>query len=120
MSPRMAVADSDGWLTLVDRVKDLIIVSGFNVYPAEVEDVLIEHPDVADAAVIGVPNDRTGEAVAAFVVPADGRTPTLASLRDHVASRLARYKVPISLTVMDELPRNQAGKVVRRVLSDPV
>ena len=115
----VAVSDDQGFLSLVDRMKDLIIVSGFNVYPAEVEDVLIEHPDVTDAAVIGVPNDRTGEAIAAFVVPVAGRTPTLASLRDHVAGRLARYKVPTRLTLMDELPRNQAGKVVRRVLSDP-
>ena len=115
----VAVSDEQGFLSLVDRMKDLIIVSGFNVYPAEVEDALIEHADVTDAAVIGVPNERTGEAVAAFVVPVPGRTPTLASVREHVASRLARYKVPSTLTLLDELPRNQAGKVVRRVLAAP-
>ena len=115
----VAVSDDQGFLSLVDRMKDLIIVSGFNVYPAEVEDALIEHADVADAAVIGVPNDRTGEAIAAFVVPVAGRTPTLASLREHVASRLARYKVPSTLSLLDELPRNQAGKVVRRMLAAP-
>ncbi len=114
----VAVADDHGFLSLVDRLKDLIIVSGFNVYPAEVEDVLIEHPDVADVAVIGLPNARTGEAIAAFVVASPGAAPTLAALRDHVARRLARYKVPATLELIDELPRNQAGKVVRRALTD--
>ena len=114
----VAVSDDDGFLSLVDRMKDLIIVSGFNVYPAEVEDVLLEHPDIADAAVVGAPNPRSGEAVAAFVVPVPGREPTLAGIRDHVARRLARYKVPTSLRLVDALPRNQAGKLVRRAL-DP-
>ncbi len=114
----VAVADDQGFLSLVDRMKDLIIVSGFNVYPAEVEDALMESADVADAAVIGVPNPRTGEAVTAFVVPAPGATPTLSALREHVAHRLARYKVPTTVHVIDELPRNQAGKVLRRNLAD--
>jgi len=114
----VAVADDQGFLSLVDRMKDLIIVSGFNVYPAEVEDALMESAEVADAAVIGVPNARTGEAVTAFVVAAPGATPTLATLREHVARRLARYKVPTTVHVIDELPRNQAGKVLRRDLVD--
>ena len=112
----VAVADDQGFLSLVDRMKDLIIVSGFNVYPAEVEDALMEHGDVLDAAVVGVPNPRTGEAITAFVVPAPGTSPTLATLRDHVARRLARYKVPTTVHLIDELPRNQAGKVLRREL----
>ena len=114
----VAVADDQGFLSLVDRMKDLIIVSGFNVYPAEVEDALMESADVADAAVIGVPNLRTGEAITAFVVAAPGAQPTLGALRDHVAHRLARYKVPTTVHVIDELPRNQAGKVLRRELAD--
>ena len=114
----VAVADDQGFLSLVDRMKDLIIVSGFNVYPAEVEDALMESSDVADAAVIGVPNARTGEAITAFVVAAPGANPTLAALRDQVARRLARYKVPTTVHVIDELPRNQAGKVLRRELAD--
>jgi len=114
----VAVADDQGFLSLVDRMKDLIIVSGFNVYPAEVEDALMESAEVADAAVIGVPNARTGEAVTAFVVAAPGATPTLATLREHVARRLARYKVPTTVHVIDALPRNQAGKVLRRDLVD--
>jgi len=114
----IAVADDEGFLSLVDRMKDLVIVSGFNVYPAEVEEVLATHPDIAEVAVIGTPSPRTGEAVAAFVVPQPGRPdPTLAALRDHVARRLARYKVPTSIHVVAELPRNQAGKVVRRELA---
>lgn len=115
----VAVAGDHGFLSLVDRLKDLVIVSGFNVYPAEVEEALLEHPDVADAAVIGVPNERTGEAVAAFVVAAPGTNPTLASLRDHVAQRLARYKVPSTVQFLAELPRNQAGKLLRRQLEPP-
>ncbi len=114
----VAVADDEGFLSLVDRMKDLIIVSGFNVYPAEVEEVLREHPDIADAAVVGVPSPRSGEAVAAFVVAEPGRTPTLAGIREHVARRLARYKVPTSVELVEDLPRNQAGKLLRRAL-DP-
>jgi long-chain acyl-CoA synthetase len=114
----VAVSDDQGYLSLVDRLKDLVIVSGFNVYPAEVEDVMATHPDVAEVAVIGVPSERTGEAVAAFVVARPGGTaPSLAALRDHVSRRLARYKVPTELHVVDELPRNQAGKVLRRELA---
>jgi long-chain acyl-CoA synthetase len=115
----VAVCDDDGFLSLVDRMKDLVIVSGFNVYPAEVEEVLRTHPDVADAAVIGIPNSRTGEAVAAVLVPRPGAEPSLASVRDHVARRLARYKVPTAVQMVDALPRNQSGKVLRRALSVP-
>ncbi|MGH8982774.1 MAG: AMP-binding protein [Acidimicrobiia bacterium] len=112
----IAVIDDDGELRLVDRSKDLIIVSGFNVYPAEVEDVLREHPDVAEAAVVGEPNDRTGEAVAAFVVPRPGRAPTAPDLIAHCARLLARYKCPERVEVVDSLPRSFAGKVLRREL----
>lgn len=116
----VAVADDHGFLSLVDRMKDLVIVSGFNVYPAEVEEALMEHPDVDDVAVIGVPNARTGESITAFVVACAGTAPTLATLRDHVARRLARYKVPTAVHLVDELPRNQAGKVLRRELAASV
>jgi long-chain acyl-CoA synthetase len=115
----VAVADDDGFLSLVDRMKDLVIVSGFNVYPAEVEDALRTHPDVADAAVVGAPDARTGEAVVAFVVPRGGApAPSLAAVRDHVARRLARYKVPTAVHAVTELPRNQSGKILRRELAD--
>jgi long-chain acyl-CoA synthetase len=112
----LAVADDDGWLRLVDRAKDLIIVSGFNVYPAEVEDALVEHPDVAEAAVVGVADPRSGEAVVAYVVACDGATPTWTELTAHLRRRLARYKLPTRVEVVDELPRSFAGKLLRREL----
>ena len=112
----LAVVDDDGWLQLVDRAKDLIIVSGFNVYPAEVEDALVEHPDVAEAAVVGVPDPKSGEAVVAFVVPCDGATPTWTELIAHLRRRLARYKLPSRIEFVTELPHNFAGKVPRRAL----
>lgn len=112
----VAVSDDDGYLSLVDRVKDLVIVSGFNVYPAEVEDVLRTYPGVADAAVIGVPSARTGEAVAAWVVAEPGVALTVDALREHASRQLARYKVPSTLEIVDALPRDAAGKLLRRVL----
>jgi long-chain acyl-CoA synthetase len=112
----LAIADEDGWLRLVDRAKDLIIVSGFNVYPAEVEDALVEHPDVAEAAVVGVADPKSGETVVAFVVPCDGATPTWTELTAHLRHRLARYKLPSRIELVAELPHNFAGKVPRRAL----
>jgi long-chain acyl-CoA synthetase len=112
----LGVLGDDGNLQLVDRAKDLIIVNGFNVVPAEVENVLIQHPQVDDVAVVGEPSDRTGEAVRAVIVPAGGATPTLADLASFAATRLARYKCPTILTVVDDIPRGQAGKVIRRQL----
>lgn len=116
----VAVADADGWLSIVNRIKDLIIVSGFNVYPAEIEEVLAENDDVSEAAVIGVPDARTGEAIVAFVVPADGAHPSAEELREFTAARIARYKVPSRVEVVDDLPRTMAGKVLRRALRDLV
>jgi long-chain acyl-CoA synthetase len=112
----IAVLDDTGALSLVDRSKDLVIVSGFNVYPAEVEDVLLDHPDVAEAAVVGESHSRTGEAVVAFVVAEPGRTPTADELGAHCARSLARYKCPARVEVVDALPRSFAGKVLRREL----
>ncbi len=112
----LAIVDDDGWLRLVDRAKDLIIVSGFNVYPAEVEDALVEHPDVAEAAVVGVADPKSGEAVVAYVVPCDGAKPTWTELTAHLRRRLARYKLPSRIELVNELPHNYAGKVSRREL----
>jgi len=112
----VAVVDDAGELTLVDRSKDLVIVSGFNVYPAEVEDVLLTHPAVAEVAVVGEPHPRTGEAVVAFVVPEAERTPTADELVAHCARSLARYKCPTRVEVVAALPRSFAGKVLRREL----
>lgn len=112
----VAVADADGLLQLVDRTKDLIIVNGFNVYPAEVEGVLREHSDVGDVAVLGRPSARTGEEVVAYVVPTPGRDPDVRDLSGFCATRLARYKRPAAVEIVDELPRSPMGKVLRRVL----
>jgi long-chain acyl-CoA synthetase len=113
----VAVVDDDGFLSLVDRKKDLIIVSGFNVYPAEVEDVLLAHPGIADAAVVGTNHPRTGEAVVAWVVAEEGVSLTPDDVREHAARNLARYKVPATVEVVAALPRNEAGKLLRRELS---
>ena len=112
----IAIVDDDGYLYLVDRAKDLIIVSGFNVYPAEVEDVLLDHPDVAECGVIGVPHPHTGEAVKAFVVLQAGARAQEDSLISWCLDNLARYKCPSKIMFVDELPRNVSGKLLRRSL----
>ncbi|MFK7919086.1 MAG: AMP-binding protein [Ilumatobacter sp.] len=114
----MATLDDDGYLWLVDRAKDLVIVSGFNVFPAEVEDVLSAHGDVVEAGVIGVPHPHTGEAVKAFVVTVSGSDVDEESLREFCLDHLARYKCPNKIMFVDELPRNTTGKLVRRRLLD--
>jgi long-chain acyl-CoA synthetase len=113
----IAVADTDGWLTLVDRAKDVVIVSGFNVFPGEVEEALRTHRDVEDVAVIGEPHPRTGETVVAYVVARAGQTPDPVELLRHAGRQLARYKLPTRVEVVDALPRTLAGKLVRRALS---
>ena len=112
----IAVSDDEGNLWLVDRAKDLIIVSGFNVYPAEVEEVLAEHPAVAEAGVVGVPHPHQGEAVKAYVVLRPGATVQEDTLVDWCLDRLARYKCPSKVLFVDALPRNANGKVLRRSL----
>jgi long-chain acyl-CoA synthetase len=116
----IATTDDDGYLYLVDRAKDLIIVSGFNVYPAEVEEVLAEHPAVAEVAVIGVPHPHHGEAVKAYVVPAPGAEVDEDALIAHCTDFLARYKCPSKVLFVDRLPRNASGKVLRRELDGTV
>jgi long-chain acyl-CoA synthetase len=112
----VAVADGDGYLYLVNRAKDVIIVSGFNVFPGEVEEVLMAHAGVKEAAVVGVAHPHTGEAVKAFVVVEAGQSFEEDLLIDFCADRLARYKCPSKVTFVDELPRGQGGKVLRRAL----
>ncbi|HET6295824.1 MAG TPA: AMP-binding protein [Kribbella sp.] len=105
--------DSDGDLYLVDRLRELIIVSGFNVFPSEVEEVLVGFPGVREAAVIGVPSEETGEAVKAFVVPATGAALDPAAIREFAATRLARFKCPVEVEVVDHLPHSVTGKVAK-------
>ena len=109
----IAVIDEHGNLFMVDRIKDLIIVSGFNVYPGEVEDVIRTHPAVADAAVVGTPHPHTGEAVRAYVVLRDGTHLDEDALVDHCRRNLARYKSPSKVLFVPELPRNISGKLQR-------
>ena len=112
----IAVADDAGNLTIVDRVKDLIIVSGFNVFPAEVEETLLEHPGIEAAAVVGVEHPHTGETVKAYVVAAPGAHVDEETLIEFCAARLARYKCPTKILFLDELPQGMGGKVLRRTL----
>ena len=113
----IATVDDEGYLYLVDRVKDLIIVSGFNVYPAEVEQVIAEHPGVAEVGVIGVPHPHDGEAVKAFVVCAPGVHLDEEQLISWSRGRLARYKCPSKIVFVDQLPRNVSGKLLRYTLA---
>jgi acyl-CoA synthetase (AMP-forming)/AMP-acid ligase II len=108
--------DDEGYLYIEDRVKDMIISGGENVYPAEVERVLGQHPAVAEAAVIGVPDDKWGETVKAVVVPADGAAPDEAALIAFTRDRLAHYKCPTSVSIVSALPRNPTGKILKREL----
>jgi len=108
--------DERGFLTLVDRAKDVVITGGYNVYPSEVERVLLGDPAVADAAVVGVPDDEWGECVVAFVVPREGSGVDIAALDARCLDAIARYKRPRRYVVVEELPRNSAGKVVKNEL----
>ena len=112
----IAVTDAEGYLYLVDRAKDLIIVSGFNVFPAEVEDVLLEHPGVKEAGVVAVPHPHTGEAVKAYVVAQPGVDLDEDTLIDFCHDNLARYKCPSKILFVEQLPRNVSGKLLRREL----
>ncbi len=110
--------DEDGYLLITDRKKDVILVGGFNCYPREVEEVLFEHPKVAQAAVIGVPNEKSGEEVKAFVQLRKDEQATDAEILDFCKQRLAGYKRPRSVEFREELPTSAVGKVLRRVLKD--
>jgi long-chain acyl-CoA synthetase len=113
--------DDEGFFQIVDRIKDMILVSGFNVYPTEVEAVIYRHPKVLKACVVGLPDDRTGERVKAYVVPKEGETIIAEELevwaRDP-AQGLAGYRVPKDWEFRSELPETLIGKVLRRVLQE--
>ena len=108
--------DADGYLFLTDRIKDMIVSGGENVYPVEVEEALAQHPDVAEVAVIGVPDERWGETVKALVVARPGSAPTADELIAFARERLAGYKLPRSVDFVEELPRTPSGKVLKREL----
>ncbi len=109
----------EGYLFIHDRVKDMIVSGGENVYPAEIENVLMAHPAIADAAVIGIPSDKWGETVKAIVVPAAGSDVSDRELIDYCRERLAHYKCPTSVDRAEALPRNPSGKILKTELREP-
>jgi acyl-CoA synthetase (AMP-forming)/AMP-acid ligase II len=111
--------DEDGFLFIEDRIKDMIITGGENVYSVEVESVLTQHPAVATCAVIGVPDETWGERVHAVVVPVPGGTVTIGELTEFCRERLSGYKTPKSMELVDGLPLSAAGKVLKRELRKP-
>jgi long-chain acyl-CoA synthetase len=115
----MARLDEDGCFFIVDRKKDLIIRGGYNVYPREVEEVLYEHPAVAEAAVVGVPHDVLGEEVGAAVTLKPGATVTAEELRDYVKDLVAPYKYPRHVWIVDALPMGATGKILKREIRVP-
>ena len=113
----VAIMDAKGYFKIVDRKKDMILVSGFNVYPNEIEDVLAMHPGVLESAAVGVPDEKTGEAIKIFVVKKDPDL-TEASIIEHCRSHLTGYKVPRQIAFRTELPKTNVGKILRRQLRD--
>jgi fatty-acyl-CoA synthase len=111
--------DEDGYLYIHDRIKDMIISGGENIYPAEVESAICDHPDVAEAAVIGIPDDKWGEAVKAVVALKPGKTATPTDIINFTRERIAGFKTPKSVDFVPALPRNPSGKILRRQLRDP-
>ncbi len=114
----IATVDEDGYYYIVDRKKDMILVSGFNVYPREVEEVLYRHPKIADAAVVATPDEYQGESVLAFVVLHQGQEATEQEIIDYCRSTIANFKCPRRVEFRAELPKNMTGKVLRRELRD--
>ena len=111
--------DKDGYLYIHDRIKDMIVSGGENVYPAEVENALFDHKAVGDAAVIGIPDEKWGEAVKAIIVLKPGASATEEDIIAHSRTKIAGYKVPKSIDFTDVLPRNPSGKILKRELRKP-
>jgi long-chain acyl-CoA synthetase len=110
--------DEDGYLYIRDRITDTIIVGGENVYPAEVENALCRHPGIAEAAVVGAPDSASGEEVRAYIVLRQGHDVPAQELTRFLSSQLARFKVPAKYHVIDVVPRNPSGKILRRKLRE--
>jgi acyl-CoA synthetase (AMP-forming)/AMP-acid ligase II len=109
----LGVVDTDGYLCIVGRIKDMFIVGGFNAYPAEIENLLLRHPQIARVAVIGVPDERLGEVGMAFVVPSPGGPVDPAAIIEWARGQMANYKAPRFVEVVDALPLNATGKVMK-------
>jgi long-chain acyl-CoA synthetase len=116
----IAVVDEDGYFSIVDRMKDLIIRGGYNVYPRELEEVLYEHPSVREAAVVGIPHEALGEEVGAVVVLKEGAEATPDDVRDYMKQRVAAYKYPRVIWFADDLPKGPTGKILKREIELPM
>lgn len=112
----VAKMDEDGYFYIVDRIKDMIISGGFNVYPRDIDEVLFEHPKVLEACCIGIPHPKRGEAVKAFVILKEGETMTEKEVIDYCDTKLAKYKLPIAVEFRQELPKSNVGKILRKDL----
>ena len=110
--------DEDGYLSVVDRKKDMIIASGYNIYPVELDNVLLDHPKILEACTVGIPDEYRGETVKAFIVTKEGETMTEEEVTAYCKESLAAYKVPKLIEFMDELPKTAVGKILRRELRD--
>lgn len=113
----VGVRGADGFLSIVDRIKDMVLVSGFNVYPNEIEDVVYSHPDIIECAVVGVKDDKTGEAVKLFAVSTNPAL-TEDDMKTYCREQLTAYKVPKVVVFSDDLPKSPVGKILRRELRD--
>jgi long-chain acyl-CoA synthetase len=114
----IARMDEDGYFYIVDRIKELIISGGYNVYPRDIEDVIYTHPDIQEAAVIGIPHPSRGEAVKVFAVLKEGRSLTQKALIDFCAKRLAKYKLPVKVEFRQSLPKSSLGKILKKILKE--
>ena len=114
----IAKMDEEGWTYIVDRKKDLINASGYKVWPNEVEEVLFEHPKIREVAVIGIPDETRGETVKAFVVLEPGQTATVDEIRAYAKEKMSVYKVPTHIDFVEDLPKSQVGKILRRELRE--
>jgi long-chain acyl-CoA synthetase len=115
----MATVDEDGYFFIVDRKKDMIIRGGYNVYPREIEEVLYEHPDVREAAVLGLPHDEYGEEVGAAVALKEGAEVSAEKLREFVKEQVAAYKYPRRIWFVEDLPKGPTGKILKREIEPP-
>jgi long-chain acyl-CoA synthetase len=107
--------DEDGYIFIVDRLKDMVIRGGENIYPKEIDNLLVEHPKIRDAACVGVPDEVLGEEICAYVIVREGETLEPAEIRDYCAQHLARYKVPRYVKVLQtDFPRNAVGKILKK------
>ena len=116
LSGDLGFEDQEGYFSIIDRKKDLILVNGMNVYPRMVEEVLLAHPLILDVAVVGEPDERHGEVPVAFIVLKSSSKVTPRELRDHCRDRLGRHQIPKRMEFIEALPRNASGKVMKREL----